>query len=181
MFGLTGDFLHIGCGVMQPDETDQLPLWAKGCKETRLDIDPNVKPDVVASMLDMGEIGPFDTVYSSHTLEHLYPHQVSGAVDECFRVLKPGGLAITIVPDLEGVLATDETLYTAILGDEISGLDMIYGKASYVASNPYMAHHCGFTSKTLTQVLTAAGFEQVTATRMGFSILATGKKPCLQS
>ena len=175
---MIGDFLHIGCGRMQPGETDQLPLWAKGCKETRLDIDPDAKPDVVASMLDMGEIGLFDTVYSSHTLEHLYPHQVSVALEECLRVLKPGGLALTIVPDLEGVLATDDMLYMSIQNEPISGLDMIYGKASFVASNQYMAHHCGFTSKTLKDVLTAAGFEQVTATRMGRSILSTGKKPC---
>jgi len=177
VFSLTGDFLHIGCGRLRPDETDQLPLWAKGCKETRLDIDPDAKPDVCASMLDMGDIGDFDIVYSSHTLEHLFAHQVPYALEECLRVIKPGGLAIHIVPDLEGVLATDDILYTAVEGDAISGLDMIYGKASFVASNPFMAHHCGFTSKTLTDVLTAAGFENVTATRMGHSILSTGRKP----
>ena len=80
MSGLSGDFLHIGCGRMQPDETNQLPSWASGCKETRLDIDPTANPDIVASMVDLGDIGPFDITYSSHTLEHLYPHQVLDAL-----------------------------------------------------------------------------------------------------
>jgi hypothetical protein len=177
MSGLSGDFLHIGCGRMQPDETDQLPSWAKGCKETRLDIDSTAEPDIVTSMVDLGDIGPFDITYSCHTLEHLYPHQVLDALVQQFRVLRLGGVAISFVPDLEGVLATDDPIYTSVMGDTISGLDMIYGKASYIACNPHMAHHCGFTSKTLAEVFQAAGFVEVTTKRIANSILCTGRKP----
>jgi len=177
MSGLSGDFLHIGCGRMQPDETNQLPSWASGCKETRLDIDPTANPDIVASMVELGDIGPFDITYSSHTLEHLYPHQVLDALEEQFRVLRSGGVAIAFVPDLEGVEATDETIYTSVMGDAISGLDMIYGKASYVAYSPYMGHHCGFTSKTLGDVFRAAGFVDVDTKRISNSVLCTGRKP----
>jgi len=177
MSGLSGEFLHLGCGRMQPDETNQLPIWAANCNETRLDIDPEAKPDIVASLVDMGDIGPFDVVYSSHTLEHLYPDEVRVAMAEQFRVLKPGGVALAFVPDLEGILATDDRVYTSIMGDDISGLDMIYGKASYVASNRYMAHHCGFTSKTLAGVFTDAGFERVTTQRMGATVFCSGIKP----
>jgi hypothetical protein len=99
------------------------------------------------------------------------------AMAEQFRVLKPGGVALAFVPDLEGILATDDRVYTSIMGDDISGLDMIYGKASYVASNRYMAHHCGFTSKTLAGVFTDAGFERVTTQRMGATVFCGGIKP----
>lgn len=162
---------------MQEGETNMLPGWAKGCREIRLDIDPEAKPDIVASMIDMGDIGPFDIVYSSHALEHLYAHQVVVALEEYLRVLKVGGVAIVFVPDLEGVAATDDPVYTSITGDLISGLDMIYGKSSFVACSPHMGHHCGFTSKTLAEVFKVAGFADVTTQRISNSILCTGKKP----
>lgn len=176
MSGLVGEFLHIGCGAMQEGETDMLPSWAKGCKETRLDINPEAKPDIVASMLDMGDIGPFDMVYSCHALEHLYAHQVVLALEEYLRVLKPGGVAVVFVPDLEGISATDDPVYRSVTGDLISGLDMIYGKSAFVAHSPHMGHHCGFTSKSLAEVFRAAGFIEVDTKRIANSVLCTGRK-----
>ena len=52
------------------------PVFAQEAwKEIRLDIDPQSKPDVVASITDMkSAFSPqsFDAIWSSHTLEHLY-------------------------------------------------------------------------------------------------------------
>ena len=50
--------------------------------ETRLDIDPSVKPDVVASMTDMSSVpdASCHAVYSSHNLEHLFPHELQQAL-----------------------------------------------------------------------------------------------------
>ena len=152
--------LHVGCG------RTRLPDWLDGYAEVRLDIDPNAEPDVCASMVDMGEIGPFDAIYTTHTLEHIYPHEVPVALGEFKRVLKPGGFAVIVVPDLEGVEATDEVLYDSPAGP-VCGLDMIYGMSSLVAINPHMAHRCGFTAKTLREVLEAAGFAKVTTERSG--------------
>ena len=49
-------------------------LW----QEIRLDIDPQAEPDVVGSITDMGPLLPqtFDAIWSSHSLEHLYAHEV---------------------------------------------------------------------------------------------------------
>jgi SAM-dependent methyltransferase len=174
MQGLSGRFLHIGCGPMH-EGTDSLPSWAKGCIETRLDIDPNARPDIVASMVDLGNIGVFDIVYSCHALEHLYPHEVPIALSEQYRVLRDGGGVMCIVPDLEGVEATEEPIYNSISGP-ICGLDMIYGKASFIQNSIYMAHHSGFVSSTIKKALEEAGFVKVTTTRHKNSIICGGLK-----
>jgi hypothetical protein len=43
----------------------------------------------------------FDAVYSSHVLEHFSPDTAEVLLRECFRVLKPGGILRTVLPDLE--------------------------------------------------------------------------------
>jgi predicted SAM-dependent methyltransferase len=160
--------LHVGCG------RSPMPAWMEPVfEEVRLDIDPDVQPDIVASMTDLGEIGPFDAIYTTHTLEHLYPDEVLTALREFKRVLKPGGGLVLIVPDLEGVQATDDTVYVSPAGP-VSGLDMIYGMARLVAGNRYMSHHCGFVQHTLEAVIKAAGFSNVSVTRANFNLLAAG-------
>jgi SAM-dependent methyltransferase len=153
----TGAVLHVGCGG------NPLPDWLDG-EETRLDIDPQHNPDVVASMTDMGDIGGFDLLYCSHSLEHLYPHDVPVALSEFRRVLKDGGQAIVIVPDLEDVTPTSEPLLETPAGP-VCGLDMIYGMSRLIADNEHMAHHFGFIAETLTLALKDAGFSGVRVLR----------------
>lgn len=154
-----GSLLHVGCGG------EPLPEWAQGqFDEVRLDIDERCAPDVVASMTDMGGIGPFNAIYSSHSLEHLYPHEVQQALGEFRRVLTDKGYAVIVVPDLEDVSATDTVLYESPAGP-VTGLDLIYGMRSLIERQPHMAHHTGFTSATLRAVLVDAGFSHVTVTR----------------
>lgn len=151
---------------------DSMPQWEKsGYAVTRLDIEPRTNPDVLASMTDMGPIGPFGVVFCSHALEHLYPHEVPVALSEFRRVLCPRGVAVVIVPDLEGVPATDDVLP----GIGVSGLHMYYGDASQIAEFPHMAHHCGFVESTLKGAMQAAGFE-VRAVRGQYNLIGIGVK-----
>jgi SAM-dependent methyltransferase len=145
----------------------------KGYTVVRLDIDPDTKPDVVASMTAMGDIGPFDVVYCCHALEHLYPHDVPRAMSEFYRVLKPKGHAVILVPDLEGVAPTDDDL-PGLPG--ISGLHLFYGDASQIETNPYMAHHSGFIASTLCKCLEAAGFVTTTQRLEQFNLMGIGIK-----
>jgi SAM-dependent methyltransferase len=156
--------LHVGCGQ------NPLPDWLEGHEEIRLDIDPGVQPDIVASITDLGEIGPFDVVYSSHCLEHLYPDEVSVALAEVRRVLKPGGAAVMIVPDLEDVRPTEDVVYDCP-GGRVTGLDRYYGMGSLVGRNRHMAHHCGFVAETLRSVMEAAGFSRVEVARASFNLI----------
>lgn len=162
--------LHVGCGG------DSLPPWLGG-EEVRLDIDPACAPDIVASMIDMGDIGEFEAVYCSHALEHLCPHDLPTALSEFLRVLRPGGVAIVVVPDLEDVRPTDEILYVSPAGP-VAGLDMIYGLRTHLKAMPHMAHHNGFVKRTLGDALARAGFKDVRAQRLeGFNLMGTGVKP----
>jgi predicted SAM-dependent methyltransferase len=45
----------------------------------------------------------FDAVYHSHVLEHFPRSQALPFLNECFRVLKPGGILRVVIPDLESI------------------------------------------------------------------------------
>ena len=156
--------LFVGAG------SDTGEQWT-GYEVVRLDIDPSTNPDIVASMTDMGDIGPFDAVYCSHSLEHLYPHEVPVALSEFFRVLKPGGKLIILVPDLEGVSPTDDELPDS---PGLCGLHLFYGDASLIPEHPYMAHHCGFIASTLQAVMEAAGFKTQTQRMRHYNLMGVG-------
>lgn len=121
-------------------------------------------------MTDLGDIGPYDVVYCSHALEHLYPHDVPRALAEFRRVLKPGGAAVILVPDLEGVPATDDVLP----GSKLCGLQLMYGDAGQIEEFPHMAHHSGFVAATLRATMAAAGFEVRTERMSFYNLMAVG-------
>jgi len=167
---MTGTVLHPGCAY------EPLPEWMEGVTEVRLDIDPRCQPDIVASITDLGNIGPFDHIYTSHTLEHLYQYDVQRALREFRRVLKPGGDVLIFVPDVEGVTCNNDVLYESP-GGPICGLDMYYGKTSYVEHNTYYAHHTAFVKDTLEAQLIEAGFNTVVVKRMdNFNLFGVGIK-----
>lgn len=161
-------FLHVGCGQKRKDRTTagfNRPEW----REIRLDIDPNVQPDEIGSMLDMSAVttGSMDAVYSSHNIEHLYPYEVPIALNEFLRVLKPEGFFVVTCPDLQSVcqlVAEDkltEAAYQSPAGP-ITPLDILYGHRPALAQgNHYMAHRCGFTQKVLIGTLRNSGFVSV--------------------
>ena len=151
--------LVAGSGPRKMDQWDK-----EGFKTVYLDIEPRNNPDIVANMTDLGNIGPFNVIYCCHALEHLYPHEVNVALSEFRRVLKPGGAAVVIVPDLEDVKPNDEILEYCE-GCPITGLQMFYGDHRYIKDFPYMAHHCGFIAETLKYALDAAGYEKTITTR----------------
>ncbi len=163
--------LHVGCG--QADIRHLPAYFQKRWAEIRLDIDPDAHPDILGTALDMSAVPSHsvDAVYSSHTLEHLYAHELPLALAEMKRVLKPGGIMVATVPDLQAaarMIAEDrlfETAYQSPAGP-ITPFDMVYSYRGFVSRDrPYMAHHGGFTLTTLIDALKGAGFEAVTGKR----------------
>jgi predicted SAM-dependent methyltransferase len=85
--------LNLGCG------SQVHPEW------TNVDIMPR-HPGVINH--DLNKRLPFanasfEVVYHSHVLEHLTKEQGKAFVEECYRVLKPGGILRVVVPDLETI------------------------------------------------------------------------------
>jgi predicted SAM-dependent methyltransferase len=159
-------FLHVGCGPKHKNQTTSvfaLDDW----KEIRLDIDEGVQPDIVGTMTDMSgvESESVDAIFSSHNIEHLYPHEIQTALSEFIRVLKPNGFLVITCPDLQSVcklVAEDkltEAAYVSPAGP-IAPIDILYGyRPSMMQGNLYMAHRCGFTLKVLLGTIKAAGFK----------------------
>ena len=158
--------LHVGPG--HRNNGAKLPAAFQGSEwqEIRLDIDPANEPDIVGSMLEMAAVqdSSVDAIYSAHNIEHVYAHEVPQVLKEFLRVLKPGGFLVVTCPDLQTVceLVAEDKLgdaaYTSQAGP-ITPLDILYGHgAALAAGHHYMAHKTGFTLKTLTQALHAAGF-----------------------
>ncbi len=80
------------------------------------------------------------------------------------------------VPDLEDIKPTDDVIYESAAGP-ITGHDMYFGFAPYVADNPHMAHQSGFTEKRLTKVMEKSGFSKVIVKRAWYlQLLAVGVK-----
>lgn len=146
------------------------------CAEVRLDISPECHPDIVANMADLPAIGPFDAVYSAHSLEHLLPHEVGSCLSGVHRVLKPGGVVIIRVPDLEGLSPTGDVLYLA--GDiPVCAVDLFYGWRPFLKAMPHMAHRTGFMQETLRTALEEAGFKAtVVRIESAFELFAMGVK-----
>ena len=180
-------FLHVGCGAKRKDRTSRgfnTPDWT----EIRLDIDASVQPDVIGTMTDMSAVASesVDAIYSSHNIEHLYPHEVPLALAEFIRVLKPDGFFVVTCPDMQSVCALiaedklTEPAYTSPAGP-IAPLDILYGlRSSMARGNLYMAHRCGFTQKVLTGTLQSSGFKTVASMARGrapyFDLFALASK-----
>jgi SAM-dependent methyltransferase len=167
-------FLHVGSGRARKE--DATPGFAsEDWREVRLDINPDVEPDIVSDFRDMREVADasVDAVFSSHNLEHLYPHEVQPALNEFLRVLRPEGFAVVTCPDLEGVCERVaqggllDPLYESEAGP-IAPIDVIFGHRGFLAAgNLHMAHRCGFTEPVLQQTMLASGFGAAASTKRG--------------
>ncbi len=175
--------LHVGCGTKRNNalhEKYQTSEW----QEIRLDIDPGVEPDIIASMTDMSMVSDasVDAVWTSHSLEHIFAHEVPIALNEFYRVLRPKGHVLIRLPDLEKAadllvkFGPEATVYESPVGP-ITPLDMIFGYGRAMAEDAHwMQHRTGFTQSSIISALEKAGFEEVVAPRKGPDLWAIGKK-----
>ena len=79
--------LHLGCGCVKKEG------WIN------VDSQARVNPDVVTDLSQFPwpfESNSADEIYSSHVFEHIV--DAVGVMNECFRILKPGGTLEVIVP-----------------------------------------------------------------------------------
>lgn len=100
--------LNLGCGQHHHPDWINVDFSSTG-------------PGVIAYDLQWGipfSSNSFDVVYHSHLLEHFPRRRAFCLMQECFRVLKPGGIIRVVVPDLEQITRTYlEILEKAEQGD----------------------------------------------------------------
>ncbi|OYQ33665.1 SAM-dependent methyltransferase [Niveispirillum lacus] len=168
-------FLHAGCGEKRRQNTTKV-FAGDDWQEIRLDIDPAVGADIVGPMtkMDMIATGSIDAVYSSHSLEHHYAHEVPVALAECRRILKPDGFMIIVCPDLQGIatlVAKGRLMepYAVSPAGPIAAIDVLFGyRPSLAAGNQFMLHRTGFTRDSMAAALKDAGFKAIAGISRGY-------------
>lgn len=132
-FGRLKEVVKLSAGVNGPS----LNI---GCKETRLgdinvDVDANVKPDLVADVLDLPfKEKTFNLVYFTDVIKHLPKNTELKALAEIHRVLKNGGMLILSTPN-------DRLLYT------------------YLDPAKYVTGHRHYKVETIQEFVEKSGFE----------------------
>ncbi len=129
-------------------------------------------------------------IYSSHLFEHLSFREGQALMDECLRVLEPGGSFSICVPDAE--LYIDGYLGRRELPEEYFGWDPAFNRTTRIDALNYIAYMAGehrymFDRENLVHILRAKGFAGVVerafdpetdlAERAYESIYAIGYKP----
>jgi hypothetical protein len=134
-----------------------------------LDLDPDAGADIVLDAKDLTSLEPqqFDAVYCSHNLERVRQHEVLVVLAGFRHVLKPGGLAHIIVPDLQELMLAcvqqgidlDGLLYESPMGP-ITPLDVLYGHSGMIrqSGQDFYTHRTGFSRSTLANVVEVSGF-----------------------
>lgn len=85
--------LNVGCGQRFHGQWTNIDLES---------VDPAVLEHDITTGLPFDD-RQYDAVYHSHVLEHLDPTDGEKLLDECYRVLKPGGVLRIVVPNLEQI------------------------------------------------------------------------------
>jgi SAM-dependent methyltransferase len=101
-------------------------------------------------------------VFSSHVFEHLFFDEVDRLVREIRRILVPGGVCRTAVPDLEKIMPLYDPLDPRPFVVAIHEI----GQRADIKH----VHHCGFTGESLRRTFEAAGFSRAYVTEYGKGI-----------
>ena len=149
-----------------------LPALYNDWDKVWLDIDPDVKPDVLCDARELLKLpgGMYDAVLCSHNLEHYYRHEVPKVLRGFSHVLKEGGFAHIAVPDIGELMRNvvqkgldiDDVFFQSSIGP-VTVLDVIYGYGPEIeqSGHDFFAHKTGFTEKSLPAMLVRNGFPHV--------------------
>lgn len=175
--------LHVGCGPRNGPGAP-IPTLFDGYDELRMDIDPAVEPDVVGNItaIDLPD-NSMDGVYASHILEHVEQWDVHRALREVLRVLRPGGVALIVTPDLERVareiLEHPGKIEMVTPGTPfgVAPLDMLFGyQPAILYGQEYQRHKTAFTQMTMAGHLEAAGFADGVVSTHAWQLFARAVK-----
>ena len=155
----TGIHVHVGCGKNVFSGFQNIDKYFK-------------HPDILAH--DMFclpyEFNSIDTIYSSHSLEHLPIRQAKLALKNWYSVLKPGGCLYLAIPDLEEIMrimldpnVSDERkeywyMYT-LFGYQADCSDLGNAYRLDISTDPGQFHTCGFSKNLINSLLIRYGYK----------------------
>lgn len=106
--------------------------------------------------------GDASVAYASHTLEHLSRSDGVRLLEECHRVLRPGGIVRILVPDLDAVVRSYQA--GRLPADEfVEALGVLYEHSPNPIKNrlyPFIQfpHKCMYNTRRLLEILEQTGF-----------------------
>jgi len=111
-------------------------------------------------------------IYSSHFLEHLAAVEGARLLEDCYRVVRPGGRLRTCVPDFaklaRAYVAGDTEHFASLyqifagrMGDGVTGGDTIMDAVNN-SLYQFGEHRCMYDTEKLARLLSAIGFSRVT-------------------
>lgn len=98
--------------------------------------------------------GCADELQAMHVIEHVYAWEAAALINEWKRLLKPGGLLVLELPNIESAA---RNLLNG-LNDQMH-MWPLYGDPGH--RDPYMCHRWGYTPKTIMALLSDCGFTEV--------------------
>ena len=96
--------LHLGCGSKYWEEwcnIDANPSEESDTHRGKMEKTPDLWADITNLTTSEENV---DVICSHHVMEHFYRYQVIDMFENFFKILKPGGIIITEMPNLRGVL-----------------------------------------------------------------------------
>lgn len=110
--------------------------------------------------------GCVDIAYAEMALEHVSPREAWSFLDECYRILKPGGLIRIVIPDFSLTWKLKDPDYARVNG----GVTGATTWKEHARSIIFCHGHAGlWNSALLKDVLEAIGFSDVRVHRAGES------------
>ncbi|OGW39028.1 MAG: hypothetical protein A2Y97_02325 [Nitrospirae bacterium RBG_13_39_12] len=131
--------LHLGCGNNHKDGFVNIDWRKTGATDIVCDIRKLPYPNNSVMLIE-----------TYHAIEHLPRHDFEKALEEWYRILKPGGQLVIECPDF------DEIVKNYLKGDE-KQLDGIFGLQRFEGDY----HLFGYNIKRLTDLLKKCGFAEV--------------------
>lgn len=98
--------------------------------------------------------GCADELHAMHIVEHFFRYDVDAVVAEWKRLLKPGGLLVLELPNIEAAARN----LLAGMADNMT-MFPLYGDPSW--KSPYMCHRYGYSPITIRQLLEDHGFVKI--------------------
>lgn len=96
--------LHVGCGSKYRKGWCNIDAYPGVDSDTHRGSLP-VSPDIWADIMNLpADDQSVDVIFSQHVVEHFYRHSAIQLFREFLRVLRPGGIVITEMPDLARIL-----------------------------------------------------------------------------